>query len=191
MKYFSPLDSYMQLLLLNGLEVEVDVLGCVLRVGEQQHAIVEHNHTPVVGAHDLLEVVVAEVLPAQCLSDLLVVEVDLVDAVDADHRRQLGDDDVLLAPHHRGDDVADLVVHQGHARLVGGRAVRSELGHAATSVGASRPSAPVTSVKRPRERSKESSKRTTFSDSWYQMGCRWRAGSTARGVYSSSQPCIV
>src|SRR3954453_11403411 len=162
-KYWRPSFSYMHRLLLDRLEVEVDVLGCVLRVGEQQHAIVEHNHTPVVGAHDLLEVVVAEVLPAQRLRDLLVVEVDLVDAVDADHRRQLGDDDVLLVAHDVGDDVADLVVHQRHARLVGGRVVRSELGHAATSVGAPRPSAPVTSVKRPRERSKESSNRTTFS----------------------------
>src|SRR4051795_5091491 len=134
MKYFSPSDSYMQLLLLNGLEVEVDVLGRVLRVGEQQHAIVEHNHTPVVRAHDLLEVVVAEVLPAERLRDLLVVEVDPVDAVDADHRRQLGDDDVLLALHHRSDHVADLVVHQRHARPVRRGAVRSELGHAATSV---------------------------------------------------------
>ena len=41
--------------------------------------------------HDLFEVVVAEVVPAERLGDLLVVEVDLVDAVDADHRRQLGD----------------------------------------------------------------------------------------------------
>src|SRR3954451_16223775 len=115
MKYFSPFFSYMQDLLLNRREVEVDVLGRVLRVGEQQHAIVEHDHTPVVGAHDLLEVVVAEVVPAQGLRDLLVVEVDLVLAVDADHRRQLGDGDVGLAAHDLGDDVADLVVHQGHA----------------------------------------------------------------------------
>src|SRR3954453_8277087 len=59
MKYFSPSFSYMQLLLLNGLEVEVDVLGGVLRVGEQQHAVVEDNHTPVMRRHDLFEVVAA------------------------------------------------------------------------------------------------------------------------------------
>src|SRR3954465_9025176 len=115
MKYFSPFFSYIQDLLLNRREVEVDVLGRVLRVGEQQHAIVEHDHTPVVGAHDLLEVVVAEVVPAQGLRDLLVVEVDLVLAVDADHRRQFRDADAVLAAHHVGDDVADLVVHQRHA----------------------------------------------------------------------------
>ena len=50
MKYFSPSFSYMQLLLLDDLEVEVDVLGGVLRVGEHHDAIVEDNHTPVVGA---------------------------------------------------------------------------------------------------------------------------------------------
>src|SRR3954453_24138331 len=94
-KYWRPSFSYMQLLLLDRLEVEVDVLGCVLRVGEQQHAIVEHHHTPVVGAHDLLEVVVAEVVPAERFRDLLVVEVDLVHAVNTDHGRQLRDGHIL------------------------------------------------------------------------------------------------
>ena len=50
MKYFSPSFSYMQLLLSTGLEVEADVLGRVLRVGEQHDPIVEDHHTPVVGA---------------------------------------------------------------------------------------------------------------------------------------------
>jgi hypothetical protein len=68
------------------LEVEVDVLGGVLRIGEHHDAIVEDNHTPVVRGHDLFEVVVAEVLPAERLRDLLVVEVDLVDAVDGSSR---------------------------------------------------------------------------------------------------------
>jgi hypothetical protein len=42
-----------------------------------------------VGRHDLLEVVVAEIGPAERLGDLLVIEVELARAVDADHRRQL------------------------------------------------------------------------------------------------------
>src|SRR3954462_9878985 len=88
-KYFSPSFSYIWLLLLDRLQVEPDVLGGVLRVGEQQHSVVEHHHTPVVRGHDLFEVVVAEVVPAERLGDLGVVEVDLADAVDADHRRQL------------------------------------------------------------------------------------------------------
>src|SRR4051812_32133130 len=96
-KYCSPSFSYIcspsPRGLLDRLQVEPDVLGGVLRVGEQQHSVVEDDHTPIVGAHDLLEVVVAEVVPAQRLGDLLVVEVDLVHAVDADHRRQLRDGD--------------------------------------------------------------------------------------------------
>jgi hypothetical protein len=71
-----------------------------------------------VGAHDLLEVVVAEVVPAERLGDLLVVEVDLVSAVDADHRGQVGDGHAVLAAHDVGDHVADLVVHQRDARHV-------------------------------------------------------------------------
>src|SRR5262249_5319863 len=178
-------------LLLNGREVEVDVLGRVLRVGEQHDAIVEHDHAPVVGAHDLLEVVVAEIVPPEGLRDLLVVEVDLVLAVDADHRRQLGDGHVGLAAHHVRDDVADLVVHQRDAAHVGGRAVLRELRHAATPFGAWIPRSPARLSKRSRERSNESSKRTTFSDSCDQIGCRLRAALTAAGVYVSSQPCMT
>src|SRR5262249_14095016 len=165
MKYFSPFFSYMQDLLLDWREVEVDVLGRVLGVRELQHAIVENDHTPVMGRHDLLEVVVAEVVPPEGLGHLGVVEVDLVHPVDADHRRQLGHGHVVLAAHDVRDDVPDLVVHQRDAGHVRRRAVLRELGHAATS-GASSPMSPSRPPKRSRERSKESSKRTTFSDSW-------------------------
>jgi hypothetical protein len=65
------------------LEVEPDVLGGVLRVGEQHHTIVEDDHTPIVGGHDLLEVVVAEVVPPEGFGELGIVEVDLTDAVAA------------------------------------------------------------------------------------------------------------
>ena len=138
MKYFSPSFSYIAQASSTGCEVEADVLGRVLGVGEHQDAVVEHDHAPVVRRHDLLEVVLAEVGPAERVGDLLEVEVDLVDAVDADHRRQLADRDVLLVGHHLGDDVADLVVHQRHAGLVGRRAVGVELGHARISFGVSR-----------------------------------------------------
>src|ERR1700761_5571942 len=82
MKYRSPLCSYMALL--DRPQVEADVLGRVLRVREQQDAVVEHDHPAVVRRHDLLEVVVAEVVPAQCLGDLGEVEFDLVLAAEAD-----------------------------------------------------------------------------------------------------------
>src|ERR671921_2002769 len=91
-KYCSPSFSYMGLpsprWLLDRLQVEPEVLGGVLGVGEQQHPIVTDDHTPIVGAHDLLEVVVAEVVPPERLGKLLVVEVHLPDPVDADHRGQ-------------------------------------------------------------------------------------------------------
>src|SRR3954471_3960187 len=112
-KYLRPFFSYIPLLslrLLDRLEVEADVLGRVLRVGEQERPVVEVNHTPVVGGHDLLEVVLAEVGPPERVGDLLVVEVDLADAVHADHRGQLRDEDTLLLAHDAGDHVADLVV---------------------------------------------------------------------------------
>src|SRR3954469_4948844 len=184
-KYLRPFFSYIPLLslrLLDRLKVEADVLGRVLRVGEQQRPVVEVNHTPVVGAHDLLEVVLSEVGPAEGVRDLLVVEVDLADAVDADHGGQLHDGDAILVAHDAGHHVADLVVHQRDARLVRRGAVRSKRRHAEASFGVSSPRSPTRPSKRTRERSKESSKRTTFSDSWDQMGWSRRAASTALGV---------
>src|ERR1700737_4266686 len=62
------------LCLAESLQVEADVLRCVLGVGEHDDAIVEHSHPPVMGGHDLLEIVIAEVLPAQCLGALVVVD---------------------------------------------------------------------------------------------------------------------
>src|SRR3954452_22167816 len=181
-KYFSPSFSYMSSLLLDRLKVEPDVLRRVLRVREQRDPIVEDNHTPVVRGHDLLEVVVAEVVPAERLGDLLVVEVDAVGAVHADHRRQLGHPHAVLAAHDLGDDVADLVVHERDARHVRRRAVGDELGHAVTSLGASRPISPSRVSIRARERSKESSKRITLSDSCDQIGCIVRPAATALGT---------
>ena len=77
----------------------------------------------------------------------------------------------LLLAHHVGHHVADLVVHERHAGLVRRRAVDGELRHAVTPFGVSRPRSLRRLSKRRRERSKESSKRTTFSDGWDQMGC--------------------
>src|SRR3984893_9768416 len=99
------------------LEIEAEVLGRVLRVREEEDPVVQHHHAAVVRGHHLLEVVSAE-LPAEGLAKLVEVEVDLADAVDADHRGELADRDPLLAGHDVGDGVAALVVHQGHAGLV-------------------------------------------------------------------------
>src|SRR5215208_1582762 len=189
MKYRSPSCSYMSCLLRDRFEVEVDVLGGVLGVGEHEHAIVEHDHAAVVRRHDLLEVVVAEVLPAEGLGDLRVVEVELLAAVDADHRRQLLDRHALLAAHDVGDHVAHLVVHQRHARPVGRGAIdleRIRCAHVHASLGVSRPMSDSRSSKRWVQRSRESSNRTAFSAGWDQTGCSLRAAATLTGVHSAS-----
>src|SRR5450755_5202331 len=97
MKYCLPSFSYIYLpsYLAESLQVEADVLGRVLRVGEHDDLVVEHDHAPVVGRHDLLEIVVAEILPAQRFGALLVVDLELAGAVDADHGGQHLDGDVL------------------------------------------------------------------------------------------------
>src|SRR4029079_15747069 len=154
--------------------------------------VVEDDHTPIVGAHALLEVVVAEVVPPEGLGDLLVVEVDLVLAVDADHRREIGDLDPLLAAHDVGDDVAHLVVHQGDAGHVRRAAVLSaKVAHDLTSCGVSSPMSLTMLSRRPRERSRDSSKRMTFSEICDQIGCSWRAAAKACADQSSSQRCMV
>src|SRR4051794_12507910 len=189
MKYRSPSCSYTSGLP-DHLEVEADVLGRVLGIGEHEDAVVEHDHASVVRRHDLLEVVLAEVGPAEGVGDLLEVEVDLPDAVDPDHRGQLADRDVRLVGHHLGDHVADLVVHQRHAGLVGGRAVRVELGHETISLGISSVRSSSRSAIRVRERSSESSKRTAFSDTWDQIGWSCRAAARLTGVHSASHCCM-
>src|ERR1700684_1559665 len=120
MKYFSPLCSNIGgPLLAHRLEVEADVLGRVLGVGEHDDLVVKDDHPAVMGRHDLLEVVVPEIIPPERLSALLVVDLEFPSAVDANHRRQLGDLDVALVAHHLRDDVADLVVHERDARSIG------------------------------------------------------------------------
>src|SRR5450755_4219051 len=125
MKYCLPSFSYIYLpsYLAEGLQVEADVLGRVLRVGEHDDLVVEHDHAAVVSRHDLLEIVVAEVFPTEGLGALLVADFELPAAVDADHGGQLFDRDSLLAAHHLGDDVADLIVHQCDPSAIGGAAV--------------------------------------------------------------------
>src|SRR6266536_4463570 len=113
MKYFSPFFSYMTsslvfrligmssgpgaavprtgaawVVLVRG-QVEADVLGGVLGTGEQDRLVVEVDHPAVVGGADLLEDRAVE-LRAERVGQLGVVEVEQADAVDADHRRVLG-----------------------------------------------------------------------------------------------------
>src|SRR6478735_1604538 len=110
-KYFSPSFSYMcpprgspwmrgggSVLLLEGRQVEADVLRGVLGVREHDRAVVLVDHPAVVRRHVLLElrrVVVALLLPER-LRDLV------------------------------GDDGTHLVVHQRHAALVRRRVVGLE-----------------------------------------------------------------
>src|SRR6478736_5898124 len=138
-KYFSPSFSYMcpprgspwmrgggSRLLLEGRQVEADVLRGVLGIGEHDRPVVLVDHPAVVRRHVLLELgrVVVALLLSEGLRDLVVDEVHPVDPVDADHRGERRDRDALLVTHHLGDDGPDLVVHQGDAALVGGGVVR-------------------------------------------------------------------
>src|SRR6476646_8386276 len=94
MKYFSPFFSYiLPSYLADGLQVEANVLRCVLGVGKHDDPVVEHDHATVVRRHDLLEVVVAEGVPAERFGALRIVDLELPDTIDADHRRQLFDGD--------------------------------------------------------------------------------------------------
>src|SRR5690242_1749826 len=122
-KYFSSFFSYTEATPLSAGcgQVEADVLGGVLGVGEHDRPVVEVNHAPVVGRHVLLELGLVEVpgLLAERFGDVVVDEVHPVDRVDPDHRRQVRHGDVVLTGHHLSDNRADLVVHQRHAALVG------------------------------------------------------------------------
>src|SRR3954451_10634860 len=84
------------------LEVEADVLGGVLGIGEHDRAVVLVDHAAVVGRHALLEVGGAErpLLLAERLGELVVEEVHPGVGVDADHRRQVGHRDAGLVAHH-------------------------------------------------------------------------------------------
>src|ERR1700730_3564802 len=67
------------------LEIEAEVLGRVLRVREAEDPVVHHHHACAGPAPHLLEAVSAD-LPAEGMAKFVEVEVDLADAVDADHR---------------------------------------------------------------------------------------------------------
>src|SRR6476620_9398892 len=126
MKYELPSFWYMGILIplgcaVSGLlygEVETDVLGGVLRVGEEQGAVVEVNHAPVVGGADLLEERTVEFL-TEGIGDFGVVEVEHPLTVDTNHRRVFGELDALLGAHHVGDDTTHRSVHQRDTAHVG------------------------------------------------------------------------
>src|SRR6476661_4376291 len=208
-KYFSPSFSYMcpprgspwmrgggSRLLLEGRQVEADVLRGVLGIGEHDRPVVLVDHPAVVRRHVLLELGRVEVARfiAERLGDLVVVELERARAVDADHRGQVGDLDVVLLSQELGDDGPDLVVHQrepGHVRggVVG--LVRAlgvlEGGHWASSFGASR----LTSLRMPANRflaaSSESSKRGGLASGSDHSDCIVRAAASARPVQVDSQ----
>src|ERR1700761_8601776 len=185
-----------------GGEVEADVLGRVLRVGEHDGPVVEVDHAAVVGRHVLLELGRVEEawLLAEGLGDLVVDDVHPADRVDADHGRHCPHGHVRLGPHDLGDDGADLVVHQREAALVGGGVVRLERrlgglepwrGHSASSFGTSR----CRSVTMPENRlltaSRLSSNLGGFMSVCDHRGCSLRAASMARGTQSVTQPRMM
>src|SRR6476661_9647462 len=219
-KYFSPSFSYMcpprgspwmrgggSRLLLEGRQVEADVLRGVLGIGEHDRPVVLVDHPAVVRRHVLLELrgVVVALLLSQGLGDLVVVEVHPVDAVDADHRGQPGDGDALLGAHHLGDDGTHLVVHQGDAALVRGGVVGLErtlggrvrrLGrlvatHWVSSFGMSRPRSARMPLNRLLARSRPSSNRGGLASGCDQIGCSSRAAVRHLGTQFESQPAMM
>src|ERR1700690_4491938 len=90
MKYFSPSFSYTSSSSARRGEVEADVLGADVGVGEHDRAVVLVDHPAVVGGHVLLElgrVEEAGFLP-QRFGDLVVDEVHPQERVHPDERRQ-------------------------------------------------------------------------------------------------------
>src|SRR6185312_444408 len=183
-----------------GREHVADELGRFLEVAEHDGPVVHVDHLAVVRGHVLLELrrVVEAGLLAEGLGDVVVDEVHPADAVDADHRRQVGDGDVVLAVHDLGNDDPDLVVHQRHACLAG-RGVVSLVGafgrlegpgHLISSSGVWSPRSDTIPAKRLLARSRESSKRGGLASGWLQSGCSARAASRHSGTQSESHPCI-
>src|SRR6266550_8833426 len=73
-----------------GPQVEPEVLGRVLRVGDHDGPVIQVDHAAVVGGHVLLELRRVEVagLLAEGFGDLVVDHVHTPERVDPDHRRQ-------------------------------------------------------------------------------------------------------
>src|SRR5215470_16927598 len=170
-------------------EVEAEVVGGVLRVGEHDRPVVGVDHPAVVGGHVFLEL---------GLGDLVVDDLHPADRVDPDHGRQVRHLHVGLGPHDHGDHGTYLVVHQGEAAHVGRGVVgleralrRLELGHCANSFGTSRLSAVTIPVKRLLAASRPSSNRGGLASGCDQIGCSVRAAARARGTQVVSQSAMI
>src|SRR5258708_15624148 len=196
MKYFSPFFSYMMCSVIgglgsevDGLQVEADVLRRVLGVGEQHGVVVEVHHPPVVGGHDLLEVVQVE-LGAERVGNLVKIEGKDVVPVHADHRRELGDRDVGFARHDLRDDVAVLVVHQGDAAHVRRPDRGAELHfrtHQESSLGWSRSRSDNTLRSPALAASKDAENGTVRSWGCDQIGCSSCAAAMLSSTHLASQ----
>src|SRR5215470_19563272 len=181
-------------------EVEAEVVGGILRVGEHDRPVVGVDHPAVVGGHVLLEFGLVERagLLAQCLRDLVVDDLHPADRVDPDHRRKVRHLHVGLRTHNHGDHRADLVVHQGEPAPVGRGAVgleralrRLERGHCANSFGTSRLSAVTIPAKRLFAASRPSSNRGGLASGCDHSGCSVRAAAMARGTQVASQSAMI
>src|SRR6202034_1956922 len=106
MKYFSPSLVYTSASSARRGEVEAEVLGGVLGVGEHDGPVVLVDHPAIVGGHVLLEVgrVEPALFLAGGLGELVVDKVHPSDRVAPYHRRQVSHLDVVLPGHDLGDD---------------------------------------------------------------------------------------
>src|SRR5882757_661131 len=182
-----------------GHEIEVEVFGGVLGIGEHDGPVVLVDHAPVVGGHALLELgrVEPTLFLAGGLVDLAVHEVHAADRVDPDHRVQRQHGDVALGGHHLGHDRADLVVHQGEAAHVGRGVVllvralgRLEHSHWPSSFGGVSSRSDRIALNRLLARSRPSSKRGGLASGCDHSGCSVRAAWMQRGTQVSSHCCI-
>src|SRR5215470_19612009 len=209
-KYFSPFFSYTPppgsyvagrvqyltyLLRRCGRQVKAQIVGGVLRVGDEDRPVVRVDHPAVVSGHVLLELGLVEVagILAQSLGDLVVDDVHPPDRVDADHRWQRHHPHVRLGGHDLRHDLAYLIVHQrepapagcgavGLKRALGGL----ERGHWASSFGTSRLSADRIPANRLLAASMPSSKRGGLASGCDHSGCSVRPAAIARGVHTDS-----
>src|SRR5260370_1789857 len=100
--------------------VKPEVLGCVFRMSEEEHPIVEPHLPPIVGRCLNLEIIdtVLTRFQAQSLTDFLHVEFEHALSIDADDRREPCDLHVRLLAHDVRDDIPFEARTHGHSTMI-------------------------------------------------------------------------